>query len=754
MLKKNHFSFFDDENDDDWLLISFVISLIIIMEILFLGICYIYFKTKKVKEDILLIERFLVTIVFAFFIIVEYISKNVGILIYGYLIYIGIYISNWIFITIEQFFQLKNPFFIFNSALLNKTRNILFEILTLLFSAIPIIIFFTNSNNFCELPIIIYISLFSIMIFIMSLINLIYFCINIPHLSGKNIKNKFIFKLISSILFLGYVILCFLVNIKVITFSCGYIFLIFMGVIEIDIICEIAIIIQSDFYYYSITEKGTKSCCGKCLFGTKRNSYVVASTQKKRRSQDVKKDDTINFFQNTLGLSNISCLSLELCEYYINLSLSSISLIFGNLANEIKECKKENSPLGINFINNSGSAENEITDSFLPSEIVTQKNLNYKKYVFNQLNFTEEKTALLTDYRNSTFDRQRKKDAKILSESQEATSDKFGKKHNNCDVEVRFYYFEQLKEILATNKVDLSEVKKSLISHADKTTLLLSKNSRSETFRDFKSLSIKSGDSLFTIDIFEDVITNGKANNVIVEYLNHITAKANTFLPLLHGIFWIKANNFSPFVMFISSNSVIEEPPEEAFNIWQLLKYTPGTNKIEQISTSKDISSVCITNDNLFDNQTKMKIRNFHNFKTVLKQDIDFLRRIYSKNFRLLIIYYEFGQDLEGGISFEQGDLSNIRVSFGKGFRLSNIGRISEVNVEGESMENADVSFVGKCSKGGKGFEARFNNFKSLILFSFENVFNFKDKKNANIDYDSYAKELLTYFDDLIYNEN
>ena len=123
MLKKNHFSFFYDENDGNGLLISFVISLIIVMEILFLSICYICFKTKKVKEDILLIERFLVTIVFSFFIIVEYISKA-GNLIYGYFIYIGIYISNWIFITIEQFFQIKNPFFIFNSAILNKTRNI------------------------------------------------------------------------------------------------------------------------------------------------------------------------------------------------------------------------------------------------------------------------------------------------------------------------------------------------------------------------------------------------------------------------------------------------------------------------------------------------------------------------------------------------------------------------------------------------------------------------------------------------------
>ena len=64
------------------------------------------------------------------------------------------------------------------------------------------------------------------------------------------------------------------------------------------------------------------------------------------------------------------------------------------------------------------------------------------------------------------------------------------------------------------------------------------------------------------------------------------------------------------------------------------------------------------------------------------------------------------------------------------------------------TQEELDKDFSAiKYNKDGNGFEAMFNNFKSILFFSFENVFEFRGHSFKSIDYNKYKNDLLKNFD-------
>ena len=168
-------------------------------------------------------------------------------------------------------------------------------------------------------------------------------------------------------------------------------------------------------------------------------------------------------------------------------------------------------------------------------------------------------------------------------------------------------------------------------------------------------------------------------------------------------------------------------------------------DQIERIETSKDRTSICITDDNLF-NGMKILLRSYKLFNEVLENDFNFLKEMNAKNFSVLIMYYEFDQAGMKSISIEPNeDVSKIRISTSN-FRISDIKNFN-FSESGDTICELDKDFSAIKYKNGNGFEAMFNNFKSILFFSFENVFEFRGHSFKSIDYNKYKNDLLKNFD-------
>jgi len=207
-------------------LIMSLISIMIIMTGTISIISVILYKKKYIKEDLIILEKYSLQIIcFMYFIIVSindlaylnelntYFISNYVIIIYT----IGKSYFNF-FITIEGFKTAKNPFFILESYIYIKVKNLLYEF-TITFIIIFFIcfdIFYLNTKEIFIIDNIAFLLTNNLYIYIISLINLIlsfilhvfkYFYLKNYFINSIKTLNKNKFEILSS--FLDLIIISF-----------------------------------------------------------------------------------------------------------------------------------------------------------------------------------------------------------------------------------------------------------------------------------------------------------------------------------------------------------------------------------------------------------------------------------------------------------------------------------------------------------------------------------------------------------------
>lgn len=292
--------------------------------------------------------------------------------------------------------------------------------------------------------------------------------------------------------------------------------------------------------------------------------------------------------------------------------------------------------------------------------------------------------------------------------------------------------------------------------------------------------------------------------SLLSNYLNHLNfSQMNTFLPILLGVFTVKINSFKEVTMFITLNPLIEEYPKENYNYWQLMRYKD--NELQKIACSKDRDSFIITTDQIFSQNVTFKIDSYDIFVQTIESDLKFLKKIGSEKFSFIILYYELELNDKKSLKTKntilpiysedsfQEDNNIIQINQPKKQKIEVISsgsnsekEISLMNREDKSntlyskknqnviTESLTEQFMGvdhdntnnknrnnsidqismiqydnKYSVTGitkNGFDSIYNNYKGMVYFSFENLFEMGGCFRSNKFYSNYLNEIKKLF--------
>ena len=328
-------------------------------------------------------------------------------------------------------------------------------------------------------------------------------------------------------------------------------------------------------------------------------------------------------------------------------------------------------------------------------------------------------------------------------------------------------------------------IKNKNIESSQKFASLLASNSKEKQFTNMKNTSIKTFDKNFTLDIFdtdENEISlaqkgvNGSLFQLLDTYFEYIHGKGinGTFIPSLVGVFKIKINDFKTLLVLITKYSLVDNVPRNSFSYWQLLRILKG--KPQKVSSSQfNTLNSLIKDDSLFErpfqiqnykenpNYNKIAFKNFNDFKGIIASDIEFLRQVGSKNFDLLLMYYQFENtqksENQGVIKIKQTNEGPelVEASVPKGFLEEDMGTpiskargsrgsIDFLSVKGgffdEENLGSDNNMKNMIKEMDKidnniinGFEGLFDNFNCICFFTFENVFDIRRGNALSHDY-------------------
>ena len=331
---------------------------------------------------------------------------------------------------------------------------------------------------------------------------------------------------------------------------------------------------------------------------------------------------------------------------------------------------------------------------------------------------------------------------------------------------------------------------------------LLASNGKEEYFNKLKNTSIKTFDKKFTLDIFDtddqeiNILAKGNNSNtakLLEIYFDYIKGKGinGTFIPLLLGVFKIKINNFKTLLIFVTKNSLVENAPKSFYTYWQLIRFL---NEKPQKLTSSQFSGggTLVKDDPIFErsfqietkkdnpNYNKIFVKNFSDFEETIKNDVKFLKDIGVHNFYLLLMYYEYENtqkhEKQGVIKIRKSNLgaelieesmpkgelfnddsctpiskfgSKNLESLGGGFLSLGGGFFDENDLGGKNMGNKVdlVDFEEKINMNQ--FEGLFDSFNCMCFFTFENVFDIRNKSSMSSNYyKNFEKNVMVNFTD------
>ena len=327
---------------------------------------------------------------------------------------------------------------------------------------------------------------------------------------------------------------------------------------------------------------------------------------------------------------------------------------------------------------------------------------------------------------------------------------------------------------------------------------LLASNGKEQYFNKLKNTSIKTYDKNFTLDIFDtddnDISafekgTNNILANLLDKYFIYIHGKGinGTFIPSLVGVFKIKINDFKTLLILVTKNSLVENVPKESFSYWQLLRILKG--KPQKVSSSQfNSSSSFVKDDPIFErafqiesikdnpNYNKICVKNYNDFQSIINSDIEFLRQVGAKNFGLLLMYYQFENtqkhEKQGTLKIKRRSkgIEFIEESLPKDFLEEDVGTPIEKGGK-DTLDGGFFSLGGNAffdeEFGGEnfnmkkvmntldkddknnmnGFEGIFDNFNCLCFFTFENVFDIRQRNIVTEGYyNNFRQNILNYF--------
>ena len=709
----------------------------------------ILYKKNIVKREFLLSERYIIIIAFNIYYIIskwESIYNNStnekfkDILF----IFIAIYYANIISVNFELYKEISYPFYNFISIFNNKWKNMFWEIFTLFFIIFGFILGkyikdegSTKDNieinlqlilRINQIPLISILTLLNMINFIITIMNMIVLC-NFQNKSKGQYIMRNILNFFFCIIQLGYTSIIFVGRFlsykDKFNIICNYYFL---GIFIIDMLINMIFIRNSDLYYYILGK--SRMSFFYCLFGCsdiykpiiKINDNDINNEESKdgllsSNEEVIKKDYILYYYYNDLKFRCISQFNLEVSEYFLNISLTCLSSIF----EKMKSTNMTNNKDDI-LINENNNKE-------------ANKEPQYCEFEFNESLFNNNEKSFIAQLKINTFDKN--------------TNYK-----DNFTVDIKYFYYNTFCSIIKNKSINLDELIKSLLSHNCNYPFLICKNSKNEYFKSMKTLNIKTNDNKYIIEIFSNVLNDDSKNSILEEYLKYITSKSNTFLPIVIGAFKIEINHMHPFTIFISTNSIMENVPKELFNYWQLMRYLPQKEIFQKISTSKDRTSFCITEENLFTTNQKILIKDYLNFHSILSEDVTFISNIGSKNFSLLIMYYEFDKNnpnIEEYLNMSRVNSKNSRNDSNitnKKLEDENIEFISSEIKKEETTSKSYLEFtIMNANKNGNGFESIFNDNKCMVFFSFEKIFEFRGYSFTNFDYNAFTRKIIDYFD-------
>ena len=155
-------------------------------------------------------------------------------------------------------------------------------------------------------------------------------------------------------------------------------------------------------------------------------------------------------------------------------------------------------------------------------------------------------------------------------------------------------------------------------------------------------------------------------------------------------------------------------------------------------------------------------MNDYQNFAKILQDDISFLRQHKSNNFGMLVMYYELGTSMNISKSTPQEEFPFQRISLenisGK-FRLSVIPKTNQGIFPKDNFiatQNRFSTFSAKRNESQSliddiniiifkdkiGFEASYNNFRSILFFEIENAFD----NQTTCCYKGYYRKFLSKF--------
>jgi hypothetical protein len=188
-------------------------------------------------------------------------------------------------------------------------------------------------------------------------------------------------------------------------------------------------------------------------------------------------------------------------------------------------------------------------------------------------------------------------------------------------------------------------------------------NAKESYFVNLNNICFKTFDKKYSLEMFEtndeinklEINSSYEKNNIsdlIDKYFVYLQSKGinNTFLPLILGIFKIKINDFKPLLIIITDNSFVENVPIQDYTNWQLIRFKE--KGVKKIASSRYNRNIIVDDDIIFKRvltkekriyrSNVIKLNSYEEVKNIILSDINFLKKVGSYAFNLLLMYYEY----------------------------------------------------------------------------------------------------------------
>jgi hypothetical protein len=329
---------------------------------------------------------------------------------------------------------------------------------------------------------------------------------------------------------------------------------------------------------------------------------------------------------------------LDTLDFILHATTAGLSIVYKNMEEKTYHFQSQNDFLSIESDNNNIISENDNSDNYMNTIL----NINDIGSDTNENNEEDDNSNL-----NSTYNFFKLNSKSMLIDKLD--NDLFSFSYcGDANIFITPLYVNDSLETINIYKINKYDIINSLLSH--KFLSLLMTNSKRIFFKKLNNLIFKTYDNKLLIELHTDINSNNvDFNDLIKRYFNHINYEnINSFLCVLLGVFKIKINNFKEILIFISKNPFVENVPRGFYNYWELMRFVNDTKKFQKVLSSKDRDSFIISSKEesfIYDTNNRNNIfllEDYQIFHDTIKNDIEFLNSIFSYDFSLLILYYEF----------------------------------------------------------------------------------------------------------------